>query len=139
MEQNRFDNIANGTNDEVFQDKVVLIVDDDMRNIFALSNILESVGVETEIANNGAEAIEILSTIDKVDLVLMDIMMPVMDGYEAMEEIRKTDKYKDLPIVALTAKAMKGDKEACIAAGANEYMSKPIDKNRLISLLRVWL
>ncbi|MCH4887880.1 response regulator [Acidaminobacter sp. JC074] len=124
---------------DLFAGKSVLIVDDDMRNVFALSTILNKLGIKTEIANNGQEALDLIGDIDDLDLVLMDIMMPVMDGYEAIKSIRKMDKYLDLPIIALTAKAMKGDKELCIKAGANEYLPKPIDRNKLMSLLRVWL
>ena len=139
VKENKIDSINNTLDSEKFSGKVVLVVDDDMRNIFALSSILQRIGIEVEMANNGKEAIEMLESMDKVDLVLMDIMMPLMDGYEAMKLIRKMDEYKDLPIIALTAKAMKGDKEICIKAGANEYLSKPIDKNKLLSILRVWI
>lgn len=127
-------------NDQVsFEGKKVLIVDDDMRNIFALSSILESHGIEVEIATNGQESIERLKAIKNIDLILMDIMMPVMDGYQAMSKIRKMDEFKDIAIIALTAKAMKGDRNKCIKAGADEYLAKPIDSNKLLSLLRVWL
>jgi len=132
-------NIVIGDDNEIFKDKTILVVDDDMRNVFALSSILEMNGIHVEIANDGVEALERLKEMEKIDLVLMDIMMPVMDGYEATREIRKIDKFKDLSIIALTAKAMKGDRDECLEAGANEYLSKPIDKNKLLSLLRVWL
>jgi signal transduction histidine kinase/CheY-like chemotaxis protein/putative methionine-R-sulfoxide reductase with GAF domain len=132
-------NIITSNDDEIFKGKTILVVDDDMRNVFALSSILEMNKINVEIANDGIEALEKLKDMKKIDLVLMDIMMPVMDGYEAIREIRKMDKFKDLSIIALTAKAMKGDRDACLEAGANEYLSKPIDKNKLLSLLRVWL
>lgn len=132
-------NIVASNDDEIFKDKTILVVDDDMRNVFALSSILEMNGINVEIANDGIEALEKLKNMKKTDLVLMDIMMPVMDGYEAIREIRKLNEFKDLSIIALTAKAMKGDRDSCLEAGANEYLSKPIDKNKLLSLLRVWL
>lgn len=125
--------------EEIFKDKRVLIVDDDVRNIFALSSILEEKQIELLTAENGKEAIDVLKNNSKVDLVLMDIMMPEMDGYEAMTEIRKQKEFKNLPIIALTAKAMKGDRQKCIDAGANDYLSKPVDVDKLLSLLRVWL
>jgi len=139
VKENKLDSINNTLDSEKFLGKVVLVVDDDMRNIFALSSILQKMGIEVEMANDGQEALDMLESLERVDLVLMDIMMPVMDGYEAMNLIRAQKKYKDLPIIALTAKAMKGDKEICIKAGANEYLSKPLDKNKLLSILRVWI
>ncbi|MEI6856807.1 response regulator [Psychrilyobacter sp.] len=132
-------NVVISDDDKMFKDKTILVVDDDMRNVFALSSILEMNGINVEIANDGIEALEKLKDIEKPDLILMDIMMPIMDGYEAIREIRKVNIFKDLSIIALTAKAMKGDRNACLEAGANEYLSKPIDKNKLLSLLRVWL
>ncbi|MCS5422037.1 MULTISPECIES: response regulator [Psychrilyobacter] len=132
-------NVVTSNDDEIFKDKTILVVDDDMRNVFALSSILEMNGIDVEVANDGVEALKKLKDMKKPDLVLMDIMMPLMDGYEAIREIRKMDKFKNLSIIALTAKAMKGDRDACLEAGANEYLSKPIDKNKLLSLLRVWL
>jgi len=125
--------------DEMFEGKEVLIVDDDVRNLYALSNVLESYKMKVTQATNGVEALEALKEMSHVDLVLMDIMMPEMDGYQATREIRKNRKYNSLPIIALTAKAMKEDRQLCIDAGANDYMSKPLDKEKLISLLRVWL
>ncbi len=127
-------------NENILKDKTILLVDDDMRNVFALSSLLESYDLKVIIGKNGKEAIEKLKThADEVDLVLMDIMMPEMNGYEAMKLIRKEKRFEKLPIIALTAKAMKGDREKCIAAGANEYLSKPVEKEKLISMLRVWL
>jgi len=119
--------------------KRVLIVDDDMRNSFALSKVLSEKGMVVEIANNGQRALEMLGQKIAVDVVLMDVMMPIMDGFEAIRLIRQQPQFKSLPILALTAKAMKGDREKCLAAGANDYMSKPIDTDRLFSMLRVWL
>jgi CheY-like chemotaxis protein len=119
--------------------KTVLVVDDDMRNIYALSSILENSDLKVTYATNGRKALEALDSNPSIDLVLMDIMMPEMDGYQAMREIRKSEKHKDLPIISLTAKAMKGDRERCIEAGASDYIPKPVDPERLLSLLRVWL
>ncbi|MFA6290839.1 MAG: response regulator [Victivallales bacterium] len=125
--------------DAVFKDKTILVVDDDMRNVFALSSVLEYAGLNVIVGRNGREGINKLEDNPKTNLVLMDIMMPEMDGYEAMREIRKRGKFSKIPIIALTAKAMKGDRAKCIEAGANDYLSKPIDTDKLISLLRVWL
>jgi CheY-like chemotaxis protein/GAF domain-containing protein len=125
--------------DDVFEDKRLLLVDDDMRNIYALSAQLEELGFDITIANNGREALEALDEAPDMDIVLMDIMMPEMDGYQAMGEIRKQDRFGRLPILALTAKAMKDDRAKCIEAGANDYCSKPIDMAKLTSLMRVWL
>ncbi len=119
--------------------KKVLIVDDDMRNIFALSSAMQSYEMEVEIAGDGEEAIAKLEEINDIDIVLMDIMMPKMDGYEAMRHIRKQNKWARLPVIALTAKAMKDDREKCIEAGANDYITKPVDIDRLISLMQLWL
>jgi CheY-like chemotaxis protein len=122
----------------------VLIVEDDVRNIFALSNVLEPKGVSIVIARNGREALDALARAAQnpaatIDLVLMDIMMPEMDGLSAMREIRKRGDWKNLPIIALTAKAMKDDQENCLAAGANDYIAKPLDVEKLLSLVRVWM
>jgi CheY-like chemotaxis protein/HAMP domain-containing protein len=125
--------------EDVLSGKTVLIVDDDMRNVFALSSLLDNYGIRTIIAKNGREGIEKLKSNPGTDLVLMDIMMPEMDGYEAMREIRKDIRYQRLPIIALTAKAMKDDREKVMAAGANEYLTKPYETEKLLSLLRVWL
>ena len=122
-----------------FHAKKILVVDDDMRNIFALSKILKERGMEVLIAENGLIALEMLAVHGDIDLVLMDIMMPEMDGYEAMKQIRSQIKFKSLPVIALTAKAMKDDKQKCMDAGASDYITKPIDIERLLSLMRVWL
>jgi CheY-like chemotaxis protein/CHASE3 domain sensor protein len=119
--------------------KKVLIVDDDMRNIFALSSALESYDLNVVIASDGEEAIAKLEEVTDIDIVLMDIMMPKMDGYEATRHIRKQNKWAKLPVIALTAKAMKDDREKCIAAGANDYITKPVDMDRLIALMQLWL
>ncbi|MDR6944632.1 response regulator [Mucilaginibacter pocheonensis] len=124
---------------EAIKGKKVLIVDDDMRNIFALSSALQSHDLVVEIANDGEEAISKLEEVADIDIVLMDIMMPKMDGYEATRHIRKQNKWVKLPIIALTAKAMKDDREKCIAAGANDYITKPVDIDRLISLMQLWM
>jgi CheY-like chemotaxis protein/methyl-accepting chemotaxis protein/putative methionine-R-sulfoxide reductase with GAF domain len=123
----------------VMQGKKILIVDDDMRNVFALTSILEEKGMKTLVGKNGKEGMLKLYAEPDIDLVLMDIMMPVMDGYEAMKIIRKDKRFQKLPIIALTAKAMKGDRNKCVAAGASDYLAKPVDSNKLLSLLRVWL
>ncbi|MCP4118583.1 MAG: response regulator [Desulfobacteraceae bacterium] len=125
--------------ESILPGKKVLLVDDDMRNAYALNKFLESRGMEVTIANNGKKALDILEKKDKPDVVLMDIMMPVMDGYEAMKRIRAKKEFKDLPILALTAKAMETDREECIRCGASDYLSKPVDTNKLLSMLRVWL
>ncbi len=125
--------------ENVLEGKTILVVDDDMRNVFAISSLLENHRAQVVIGKNGREGIEKLKANKHIDLILMDIMMPEMDGYEAMREIRKLKEYKKMPIIALTAKAMKEDREKCIAAGANEYLSKPVEKDKLLSLLRVWL
>ncbi|MCF8303539.1 MAG: response regulator [Bacteroidales bacterium] len=125
--------------DAIFKNKKVLVVDDDMRNVFAISSVLEPKGLTVLVGKNGREGVDKLKENPDVDLVLMDIMMPEMDGYEAMREIRKMKQYANLPIIALTAKAMREDRDKCIEAGANEYLAKPFDTDKLLSLLRVWL
>jgi CheY-like chemotaxis protein/signal transduction histidine kinase/CHASE3 domain sensor protein len=130
--------------DTTLEGRRILVVEDDVRNIFALSSVLEPKGAKIEIARNGHEALAALArgTADPtraVDLVLMDIMMPEMDGYTAMREIRKLPDFKKLPIIALTAKAMRDDQEKCLAAGANDYIAKPLDVEKLLSLVRVWM
>ncbi|WP_141734791.1 response regulator [Oligoflexus tunisiensis] len=122
-----------------FSDARILLVDDDMRNLFALVHVLEDRGAAVLTARNGQEALDVLDKDPSINLVLMDVMMPVMDGLEAMQRIRENKIFKHLPIIALTAKAMKGDQEKCLAAGANDYLAKPVDMERLISLIRVWL
>ncbi len=125
--------------DAVFSGRRILIVDDDVRNVFALASVLESHGMEVLFAENGREGLETLRENPDVDLVLMDIMMPELDGYEAIRAIRKQKRYEKLPIISLTAKAMKGDREKSIESGASDYIPKPIDPDQLLSLLRVWL
>jgi CheY-like chemotaxis protein len=117
----------------------VLVVDDDARNIFALTTVLETQDMEVLSATNGRQAIEIIENTPDLSVVLMDIMMPEMDGYETMREIRKDSRFRTLPILALTAKAMKGDREKCLEAGASDYIAKPVNTDQLLSLLRVWL
>jgi HAMP domain-containing protein/CheY-like chemotaxis protein/signal transduction histidine kinase len=125
--------------DPVLADKKVLIVDDDVRNIFALTSALESQNMIVVHAENGREALEVLQKTPGIQAILMDIMMPGMDGYETTAAIREMPEYKSLPIIALTAKAMKADRDRCIEAGASDYISKPLDIDQLLSLLRVWL
>jgi CheY-like chemotaxis protein len=115
------------------------VVDDDVRNIFALSSVLERRGMKVLTANTGQEAIETLDATDNVSIVLMDIMMPGMDGYAAIHEIRGRAAFRRLPIIALTAKAMKGDREKCLEAGASDYLAKPVNTEQLLSTLRTWL
>ncbi len=122
-----------------FKDKKVLIVDDDMRNIFALTKVLSEQGMKISRADNGQAALDILEKDTNFDILLIDIMMPVMDGYETIERIRKMNVFKKTPIIALTAKAMKEDRQKCIDAGASDYMAKPLNIEKLLSLLRVWL
>jgi len=124
---------------EVLRGKKVLVVDDDARNIFALTTVLENYDMEVMSATNGRQAIELIKETDDLSVVLMDIMMPEMDGYQTMREIRKIPEFRTLPILALTAKAMKGDREKCLQAGASDYIAKPVNTDQLLSLLRVWL
>lgn len=132
-----FENLSELRN--ILKDKKVLIADDDVRNIFSLTKALELQGMKVLPAMDGKEALKVLKQDDSVDVVLMDMMMPEMDGYETIREIRTEQKYKNLPILAVTAKAMMGDREKCIAVGASDYISKPVDIDQLVSLLRVWL
>jgi CheY-like chemotaxis protein len=119
--------------------KKVIIVDDDIRNIFAMTGMLERYQMKVHSAETGKAALELLQKEPETDLVLMDIMLPEMDGYETMRAIRKMYGFEQLPIIALTARAMKGDREKCIDAGASDYISKPVDTERLLTLLRNWL
>jgi CheY-like chemotaxis protein/CHASE3 domain sensor protein len=135
---------ATRNRESTLEGRRVLVVEDDVRNIFALSSVLEPKGIAVSIARNGHEALDALTRASKdsaatIDLVLMDIMMPEMDGLTAMREIRKRTEWKNLPIIALTAKAMKDDHEKCLAAGANDYIAKPLDVEKLLSLVRVWM
>ncbi|SDT84797.1 response regulator [Desulfobacula phenolica] len=125
--------------ESILPGKKVLLVDDDMRNAFALNKFLKSKGMDVVIADNGQKALDILDQGIKPDIILMDIMMPVMDGYQTMKKIRKQKEFKSLPILALTAKAMESDREECIKCGANDYLSKPIDTSKLLTMLRIWL
>ncbi|MBC7420330.1 MAG: PAS domain S-box protein [Bdellovibrio sp.] len=125
--------------DQVFEGKKILLVDDDVRNIFALTSALEQKGALVIVGRNGHEALEKLELDPQIDLVLMDIMMPEMDGYEATRRIRKQKRFTNLPIIAVTAKAMKDDQEKCLEAGTNDYVSKPVDLEKLLSLIRVWM
>jgi CheY-like chemotaxis protein len=125
--------------DEALVGRKVLIVDDDVRNIFALSSVLERRGMTVLTAGTGREAIATIESTPDVTIVLMDIMMPEMDGYETMQVIRQNPSFRRLPIIALTAKAMKGDREKCLEAGASEYLAKPVNTEQLLSALRMWL
>jgi CheY-like chemotaxis protein len=125
--------------DAVFAGKKVMIVDDDVRNVFSLTSVLEQHGMTVSFAENGRDALAMLDGGIMPDVVLMDVMMPEMDGYETMRAIRERPALRSLPIIALTAKAMKGDREKCIAAGASDYITKPVDVEQLLSLMRVWL
>nr|WP_315256519.1 response regulator [uncultured Duganella sp.] len=125
--------------DRVFEGRRILLVDDDVRNIFALTSALEQKGALVEVGRNGFEALEKLDTVPDIDLILMDVMMPGMDGLEATRRLRADPRFARLPVIAITAKAMKDDQEQCLAAGASDYLAKPIDLSRLYSLLRVWM
>jgi len=127
------------TTDAVFAGKHILVVDDDVRNIFSLTSVLEEHGMNVSFAENGRDAIAKLESTPGIDLVLMDVMMPGMDGYDTTRNIREHSEFRNLPIIALTAKAMKGDREKCIEAGASDYITKPVDTEQLLSLMRVWL
>ena len=128
-----------GALDEVLKNKKVLVADDDMRNIFSLTKALERYEMNVIAAVDGKDALQKLDAAPDVDVILLDMMMPEMDGYEAARAIRKDRRFKDLPIIAVTAKAMMGDREKCINAGASDYITKPVDADQLFSLLRVWL
>jgi CheY-like chemotaxis protein len=127
------------SSDEDLVGETVLLVDDDARNIFALSSVLERRGMKVLTATTGSEAIDVINNEPSVAIVLMDIMMPGMDGYETMQVIRSEPRFRRLPIVALTAKAMKGDREKCLEAGASDYLAKPVNTEQLLSALRMWL
>ena len=125
--------------DDALIGKKVLVVDDDIRNIFALTSLLERHGMEVDSCETGREAIRNVGEDGDLDMVLMDIMMPEMDGYETMRQIRQNPQHRLLPILALTAKAMKGDRERCLQAGASDYIAKPVNTDELLALLRIWL
>jgi CheY-like chemotaxis protein len=127
------------SSDEILRGRKILVVDDDARNIFALTSLLENHDMEVISATNGRGAIELIERTPDLSIVLMDIMMPDMDGYETIGKIRENISFSSLPIVALTAKAMKGDREKCLNAGASDYIAKPVDTDQLLSLMRVWL
>jgi CheY-like chemotaxis protein len=138
LEKQRLLNRLHSSDDDLVGTKV-LVVDDDVRNIFALSSVLERRGMIVLTAGTGREAIETLETTPNLAIVLMDIMMPEMDGYETMQVIRRNPALQRLPIIALTAKAMKGDREKCLEAGASDYLAKPVNTEQLLSALRMWL
>jgi CheY-like chemotaxis protein len=123
----------------VLADKKALVVDDDVRNIFAMTSLLENYRMKVISAESGADALELLGRNPDIDVVLMNIMMPKMDGYDAIRAIRRDERFKTLPIIAVTAKAMKGDREKCISAGASGYVTKPVDTHHLLSLMRQWI
>jgi CheY-like chemotaxis protein len=129
--------VRNREND--FEGRKILVVDDDIRNIFALTAALEQKSANVVVARNGKEALAKLEEDPRIDLVLMDIMMPEMDGFQATREIRKQKRFARLPIIAVTAKATKNDQATCMEAGVNDYLAKPIDLHQLFSLIRVWM
>jgi CheY-like chemotaxis protein len=138
VEKQRMLERLNGS-DENLVGRKVLLVDDDIRNIFALSSVLERHGMRVMTASTGREAVELIDATPDISIVLMDIMMPEMDGYETIHQIRRNAALRRLPIVALTAKAMKGDREKCMEAGASDYIAKPVDTEQLLTVLRMWL
>jgi CheY-like chemotaxis protein len=138
LEKQRMLERLHGSN-EALRGRKALVVDDDARNIFALTSLLESHDMEVISATNGRQAIDLVQSTPELSIVLMDIMMPEMDGYQTMHEIRAEPRFRSLPILALTAKAMKGDREKCLDAGASDYIAKPVDTEQLLSLMRVWL
>jgi len=127
------------SSDEDLVGRTVLLIDDDARNIFALSSVLERRGMRVLTATTGSEAIALVETTPDLAIVLMDIMMPEMDGYQTIRVIRQKPAFRRLPIIALTAKAMKGDREKCMEAGASDYLAKPVNTEQLLSALRMWL
>ena len=140
MNKQKRDMLAKITSPEAtFKNRTVLLVDDDVRNTYTLTTAFENKGLNVVSVSDGEEALKMLDQHDNIDIILMDIMMPVMDGYETIKRIREQEKYKDIPIIAVTAKAMKEDREKSIAAGASDYISKPIDQDQLFSLIRIWL
>ncbi|HSB94320.1 MAG TPA: response regulator, partial [Flavitalea sp.] len=124
--------------EDILTSKNILVVDDDVRNLFALTTVFERYNINVVTAESGREAISILNDSSNIDMVLMDIMMPEMDGYETTQKIRREHKNTNLPIIAVTAKAMKGDRQKCIEAGASDYITKPLKIDQLLSLMRVW-
>ena len=140
IDNKNFENIKFSEEKEnLLNNKNILIVDDDMRNVFSLISALEEKGMNVVVGRNGSEGIKKLYEKNNIDLILMDVMMPEMDGYTAMKEIRKEKQFDNIPIIAITAKSMKEDRQKCIEAGSNDYLTKPVDINKLISLLKVWL
>jgi CheY-like chemotaxis protein len=127
------------TGNDILAAKKVLVVDDDVRNLFALTAAFERSNIDVLTAESGREALELLNSGKKIDIVLMDIMMPEMDGYETIQMIRKEPKNKSLPIIAVTAKAMIGDRQKCIASGASDYITKPVKTDQLLSIMKIWL
>ena len=138
LEKQRMLELLNSS-DEDLVGKSVLLVDDDSRNIFALSSVLERRGMNVLTATTGKEAIVLIESTENLAIVLMDIMMPEMDGYQTIRKIREEPAFRRLPIIALTAKAMKGDREKCLEAGASDYLAKPVNTEQLLSALRMWL
>jgi len=136
-ESGKVKNLGNLT--ETLSGKKILITDDDVRNIFSLSKALEKYKVEVMLAMDGKQALDKIKENPDIDVILMDMMMPEMDGYDTIREIRKMQNFKELPIIAVTAKSMIGDRDKCIQAGASDYITKPVDIDQLLSLLRVWL
>jgi CheY-like chemotaxis protein len=128
----------NRRKEDILTSKNILVVDDDVRNLFALTTVFERYNMNVITAESGQEAINILNENSKIDMVLMDIMMPEMDGYETTQKIRREHKNSSLPIIAVTAKAMKGDRQKCIEAGASDYITKPLKIDQLLSLMRLW-
>jgi CheY-like chemotaxis protein len=127
------------SSDEDLVSKTVLLVDDDARNIFALRSVLERRGMNVLTATTGSEAIALVGSTPELAIVLMDIMMPEMDGYQTIHAIRMNPAFRRLPIIALTARAMKGDREKCLEAGASDYLAKPVNTEQMLSALRMWL
>jgi CheY-like chemotaxis protein len=124
--------------EDILTGKHILVVDDDVRNLFALTTVFERYNINVITAESGKEAITILNENSRIDMVLMDIMMPEMDGYETTQKIRREHQNSSLPIIAVTAKAMKGDRQKCIEAGASDYITKPLKIDQLLSLMRIW-